>query len=68
MGLFGANMADFQMGLALDAAANKAGGASRRLNQRVAARLNRDLHAVDAPPARSNRSTEPARPRFRREN
>ena len=43
MGLFGANMADFQMGLALDAAANKAGGAPRRLNQRVAA------HAVDAP-------------------
>ena len=39
MGLFGANMADFQMGLALDAAANKAGGAARRLNQRVAARL-----------------------------
>ena len=74
MGLFGANMADFQMGLALDAAANKAGGAARRLNQRVAARLNRDLHAVDAPPARrrgggvSRRSTEPARPRFRREN
>ena len=47
MGLFGTNMADFQMGLALDAAANKAGGASRRLNQRVAA------HAVDATPARS---------------
>ena len=52
MGLFGANMADFQVGLALDAAANKAGGAARRLNRRVAARLNRDLHAVDAPPAR----------------
>ena len=37
MGLFGANMADFQMGLALDAMDDKAGGAARRLNQRVAA-------------------------------
>ena len=73
MGLFGANMADFQMGLALDAAANKAGGASRRLNQRVAARLaaaNRGLHAIDATPARVAwpTSTEPARPRFSRED
>ena len=69
MGLFGANMADFQMGLALDAAANKAGGAARRLNQRVAARL---AAAEPWPPrhrrAAIDRSTEPARPRFRREN
>ena len=53
MGLFGANMADFQMGLALDARGQQGGRRARRLNQRVAARpprLNRGLRAIGATP------------------